>query len=106
MFPELQSKADEAVEDALKEAVLMHRKVPRATLLVAAHLLTIMEGAPLGSRGEPQHEQIGPGLVSYMTQAEVSANGGSRESFWTSTTYGRRFLIIEQRRRLGSVVVA
>ena len=103
-FSEFDKTDDVEIEFALEEAKMLHNVRPLATLLACAHLLKISEGDPLGSTGEIRHSQAGSAIVSYAVQAERG-----REAFWTSTTYGRRFLMLERRSHrtgAGSVVVA
>lgn len=93
-FPELAAQDDAAVEQAIKSAQAIHSLRPLATLYCAAHLLVADDGVtqPDGGHGEVTGESVGQLSSSYMAQAERG-----RESFFTTTSYGRRFLVLEQR---------
>lgn len=91
-FPELseQIHPDAAVERALAEAAQIHSVNDLATLYVTAHLLA--QPASAGQRGEIVESKVGPATSKYRPQAE-----SGWEAFFTSTSYGRRFLILERR---------
>lgn len=104
-FNEFAGTTDESVELALEEALILHSVVPLATLYAAAHLLKLDADTAAGRDrgGEVSEESAGPLKTKYRTQADTGA-----DSFWTSTSYGRRFLTLEKRtpRHALSVYVA
>ena len=97
-FPSFTAE-DGAVDLALEEAMQYHSINPLATLFCTAHILTLDAGIADGSAGggEVASEGAGPLRVSYVTQAVGKVGGGSRDSFFTSTAYGQRFLALERR---------
>ena len=98
-FPELAERDDAEVTEVLEAARRLDRRRPRLTLLAAAHLLILQDGDPRGGSGEARRRRLGPVGATYRSQAEVTRHGGSRDAYWTSTVYGRRYLILSQRRR-------
>ena len=103
-FPQATSP-DENVNRVLAEAREIHCVSDLATLFCAAHLLALDQG-PRGigaGSGEATMKQAGPLRASYRTQAETG-----RQTFFTSSSYGRRYLVLEQRSArsaIGAVVV-
>ena len=92
-FPQATSP-DENVNRVLAEAREIHCVSDLATLFCAAHLLALDEG-PKGigaGSGEATMKQAGPLRVRYLTQAKTG-----RQVFFSSSTYGRRFLTLELR---------
>ena len=101
-FPEFTETtyADEVVQRAMDEAETLHSVRPLATLFLTAHLLILNDRrkAGTGATGEISMERAGPMQISYVTQAESPGFGlGSREAFYTSTSYGQHFLTLEKR---------
>ena len=104
-FPEFNSSADDVVNRILAEALLIHSARPLATLFCAAHLLKYNEQVAAGSTPatETSMRKAGPLSSSSITQAT-----DGWQAFFTSTPYGRRFLILEQRTArsgIGAMVV-
>ena len=104
-FPEFLSSIDVDVERVLTEALLIHSARPLATLFCAAHLLSFNKQVAAGSTPatETSMRKAGPLSSSSITQAETGW-----QAFFTSTPYGRRFLILEQRTArsgIGAMVV-
>jgi len=93
-FPELSGHADDAVERALIVAREMHGLRDKATLYCAAHLIAIDDGIPQpdGGQGEVIAESVGSQASRYMAMAE-----SGRQTFFTTTSYGRVFLELELR---------
>ena len=105
-FPELATATDGLITNVLEEACLIHSVRKAATLLCAAHLLVLEQRRDRGSHGggEIQSRGVGGLSASYLPQAE-----SGRESFFTVTDYGRRFLTLEKRAarsRIGSFVAS
>ena len=99
-FPEFESELDGAVDNVLEEALYIHARLPLATLFCAAHLMQLQKDQTGGvlRAGEVAEERAGPLGATYTTQAESAIpGGGSREAFFTKTTYGQRFLNLEKR---------
>ena len=111
-FPEFSEVENQPVENAVEEAALLHTALPLATLYCAAHLLALnkLQSDAVVSGGEIVSENSGPVGAQYVSQAEaMSAGAGSRDAFYTSTNYGRRFLALEKRSpgaAIGAMVVA
>ena len=93
-FPEFAGVADETIMAVLPEATAIHGRLKIATLFCAAHLITLNQNIAQGITTSPEKTGAGAGSlsVSYMTQAE-----SGREAFFTSTSYGQRFLNLEKR---------
>ncbi len=93
-FPEFSASSDAQVERVLAEATEIHNQSKRATLFLAAHLLKLDQQTSDGVESSPEKESASAGAlsVSYKTQAETG-----REAFFTSTSYGKRFLTLEKR---------
>ena len=113
-FPELPESVhnDRAVDLALEEARLIHGYRPLATLLIAAHILTlnaqvavsVSAGGSAISRGKITSETSGPLKTTYQTTASGGMTAGSSDSdaqsfiaYWEQTLYGERFLVVERR---------
>ena len=101
----LLSSSDAQIQRALDEALLIHRVQPLATLFCAAHIRTLDKAAADGKTTSPEVSQrrAGPLSATYLTQAEEN-----REAFFTSTSYGKRFLNLEKRSAragIGAMVV-
>ena len=96
-------------ETRIVEALQIHRWKELAVLYCTAHLLTLdTENAAAhdGGSGVVDSEALGPKKVSYVTQA--SAEDTARAAFFSTTSYGRRFLALEEatpRARFGAMVV-
>ena len=107
-FPEFNDGdyPDPAITGWITQAKALHDVSGWATLFLAAHLITIAraDGAGIheldGGDGEVSEETIGPKRVMYVTQAKKDG-----ESFYTRSSYGRRFLELE-RRAAGRVMSA
>ena len=93
-YPELGATSDDIVSARLRDAQTIHRARESLTLLCAAHLIIL--GAhgtePDDGAGEVSREKIGPKEIEYKTQAEAGW-----QAFFTRTSYGRLFLIMERR---------
>ena len=104
-FPEFSSSVDASVNFALAEAREIHNRSTLATLFLTAHLLSIdssAKGVGAGS-GEGTMKKAGPLSATYITQAERG-----REAAFTTSSYGKRFLVLEQRSprsAIGAMVV-
>ena len=100
MFPELAAMPDDVVMELLEVGRGMHR-LPRLQLLATAHLAALRDDHAAGSSGEVRRRRAGELAVSYLPQAEGrrGSRSGSRDAYWTATSYGRRYLILAQRRR-------
>ena len=102
-FPELADSIypDAAVELALAEALQIHSANELATLYLTAHLLASPASKP--TRGEITESKVGPATSKYRTQADEGW-----QTFFTTTSYGKRFLLLEQRTprtAIGALVV-
>ena len=107
--PAFESIPDALVETRIVEALRIHRWSELAVLYCTAHLLTLDAenvAAHDGGSGVVDSEALGPKQVSYVTQA--SAEATARAAFFSTTSYGRRFLALEEatpRARFGAMVV-
>ena len=98
-FPEF-TQDDGHIQLALDEALMIHAINPLATMYCTAHILKRNADSAAGSdgRGEVASEGAGPFRIEYITQAESMGRGqGSRDAYFTSTTYGQSFLTLEKR---------
>ena len=94
-FPEITVSSDAVVNAAGELALRISNVSQDAVLYLTAHLLSIQSedtGAPDGGAGEVVSERTGPMDTKYLVQAETN-----REVFFTRTSYGRMFLILERR---------
>ena len=98
-FPEFTESAAD-VQQALDEALLIHSIRALATYFCAAHLLVFDQKVAAGTVPTTEISQRGAGPLSarYLTQAE-----SGKEAFFTSTSYGRRFLTLEKRSARASI---
>lgn len=95
-FPEFTTTAypDAVVILALSDAITIFGACETAFLYLAAHLLSIRGEAGVtvaavdGGFGEVQSESIGSKSVSYKSMADKG-----RDTFYTTTAYGRQFLV-------------
>ena len=94
-YPSFASTSDDDVTSALAEARDLFSATERGVFLLAAHLLTIIAD---GFDSEATVERAGEQWVTLVAQA--SAGG---EAFYTSTTYGRRFLAHKKARPVAPV---
>ena len=96
IFPEFSQTSDRAVQVKIDEALEIHNVSERASLFCTAHLLALeaarIAGTPI-LHGERAEERAGPLRATYRTMTE----DGQRSAFFTSTPYGREFLILESR---------
>ena len=94
--PLFTTASDEAVALAICDAQLLHDRDETATLYLAAHLLALdaeQTGAPDGGAGVVTQERIGPRTITYLTDA----GDDERRAFYATTSFGRRFLALEDR---------
>ena len=94
-FPEFAATVDADVERWLAEASSLHSVNDVATLWCAAHLLALAIATglqPDEGAGEVKEETIGPKSLIFKTQAEAGW-----EVFFTRSSYGRHFLLLERR---------
>ena len=101
IFPDepFASVSDAKVESYIEVALKIHTRDELATLYCTAHLLALdierdeptLE--PDGGAGVVESEGIGPRQIGYVTQA----TGDKRRAFFAPTTYGRTFLVLEER---------
>ena len=106
-FPEFTAVAhdDAAVEQAAVTASQISAVSLEALLYLTAHVLTLTAertAALDGGSGEISAEGIETRSVSYVTQAQTDS-----DAFFTRSSYGRMFQILEQRspsRALGIAV--
>lgn len=100
-FSEFALLSDELVEDALEEAATHHTATQLGTLLVAAHLLDLHRQTERPAvAGEITKISLAGQSVESLAQAEQG-----RESFYTTTDYGRRYLALQKSRAVGAVGV-
>ena len=99
-FAEFSQDPDNSIQLVLDEAVQIHNIRELATLFCAAHLLVQNKGVDSGviPSTEVTQRKVGPLGTSYITQAERG-----REAFFTTTSYGRRFLTLEKRSARASI---
>ena len=93
---------DATVDRFLYQARQFHKYSGQATQYCAAHLFSLWRlskanaeaEAPTvdGGGGEVTKDQIGSQIQEYKTQAEKG-----REVFFSTTSYGRHFLVLEKR---------
>lgn len=104
--PLFADKDDTAVALAISDAQLLHTRNETAVLYLAAHLLALdseQTGRPDGGAGVVQKEKIGPRDIQYLTDAGTD----ERRAFYATTSFGRRFLALEDRTprvALGAIV--
>ena len=93
--PLLSSATDDHIEAALDEAMLIHAVRVKATYFCAAHLIVQDSGITTGSAPstEVKSRTAGPISAVYATQGRDQTS----DVFFTSTPYGRRFLVLEKR---------
>ena len=93
-FPEFQSTSDDVINRALNEALHIHSRRTIATLFCTAHILSLEEIRAGGGEISPEKTGASAGSLSvnYKTQADEGW-----EAFFTSTSYGKHFLILEKR---------
>ena len=94
-FPELTAAAysDALVQSAIETSTALYALGTIARLYLVAHLAVIAkaeydDGALDGGSGVIKSEQIGPRLVSYVTQSV----DGTGDAFYERTSYGRTYL--------------
>lgn len=93
-FPEFSSVEDSRVENALAEAASLHSRTSRGLHLVTAHLLSL-DAESLS--GEVNMVSVGDqSLGTGMSQAERG-----RETFFTRTVYGQRYLAFRKSNAVG-----
>lgn len=86
-FSELVSQSDDAVTAAIAEGQVLHSATELGTFLAAAHLLTFnADGLP----GEVTSLRVGE-----MASTSSATARNARQSFLSSTSYGRRLLARE-----------
>lgn len=94
-FPEIEAN-EQQVQRVLNLAAEMSVASRNATMYLAAHLLVLelieQDKQVDGGAGEVVREGLGSKSVDYMTMARTN-----RETFFTRTSYGRQFLILEAR---------
>ena len=90
-FPEFAATADNLIDLAIEEALLIHALRELATLYCAAHILKL-DSDETPQTGEINMARIGPGAMRYKTQADTG-----KDVFFTRSEYGRRFLTLEKR---------
>ena len=95
-FAEFAPHNDVVVAEWLGVAREIHSLSTRATLYLAAHLLTLDQAEPNSevkdNAGVLTSEGVGPKRAAYLTQAE-----SERDVFFARTKYGRTFLTLERR---------
>ncbi len=90
-FPEFYSVSDRNVERAMETARNIHSASDEAQLHLIAHLLELSRSDD-SAAGEVISESVGPKSVTYMSQA-----GEPNEAYFTRTSYGQTFLVLEKR---------
>ncbi len=99
-FPEFDSETDERVTAFIDDALCIFALCEKATLYLAAHLLTLSNGTGVGvpgssvpidgGAGETTSESVGSLSVSVSTQSS-----NPEDVFYTSTAYGRQYLALK-----------
>lgn len=95
-FSEFAATADADIATAASTALRISAVDAEATLHLTAHLLAMRSGEtgkPDGGSGEVAKERVGDRDLEYVTLAR----GPGRESFFSTSPYGRLFLILESR---------
>ena len=95
-FSEFATTADDEITTAASTALRISAVDAEATLHLTAHLLSLRSGQtgkPDGGSGEVAKERIGDRDLEYVTLAA----GAGREAFFSTSPYGRLFLILESR---------
>lgn len=98
-FPEFSAKIDETVLLYLNNAMLIHAICGMATVYLAAHLLTIdLESGVGGSGGSidggGSRETASETAKSVSASFKSMAQDGTDDSFYTSTPYGRMYIVL------------
>ena len=94
--PLFSTTADEQVALAICDAQLLHSINETAVLYLSAHLLALgseTTGEPDGGAGVVTKEKLGPKDITYLTDAGED----ERRAFYATTSFGRRFLALEDR---------
>ena len=94
--PLFSTATDEQIALTISDALLLHSSNETATTFLVAHLLATdaeQSEKPDGGAGVVTKEKIGPKDITYLTDAGDS----ERRAFYATTTFGRRFLALEDR---------
>ena len=94
-FPEIRGNSDATIASFIAEACEISSVSRSAILYLTAHLIIIDKeeyGGIDGGSGEVSTESIGGKSLSYKTGSE-----SERDTFFTRTKYGRKFLMFEKR---------
>ena len=94
--PLFSTDTDEQIALTISDAQLLHSVNETATLYLVAHLLALNSettGEPDGGAGVVTKEKIGPKDITYLTDAGTD----ERRAFYATTSFGRRFLALEDR---------
>ena len=98
-FPEFDLVADSIVLAIINEALHIFALCDLPVLWLTAHLLTLDANYGIGStggsvdggEGETTSESVGGVSASFKSQADTGA-----DAFYTSTSYGRRYLTLRK----------
>ncbi len=98
-FPEFDSKTDETVLLYLNNAMLIHAICEMATVYLAAHLIVIDTYSGIGGSGGSvdgggSRETVSETAKSVSASFAQIAKDGTDDSFYTSTPYGRMYIVL------------
>lgn len=98
-FPEFDSKSDDDVILSLGNALLIHAICGMATVYLAAHLCTINAESGVGGSGGAVdgggvREKTSESAKTISASFAKLAKDGTDDSFYTSTPYGRMYLVL------------
>lgn len=100
-FPEFDAVPDETILKYLNNALLIHAICPMATVYLAAHLYSLDQDSGIGSDPGPSNPVDGGGVrevtserAKNITATFKSQSDKGSDSFYTTTPYGRMYLVL------------
>lgn len=99
-FPEYNAKADDEILKYLNNALIIHALCELATVYLAAHLITIDADSGIGGSGGgvdsggAAREVLSESAKNISTSFKSMAKDGTDDSFYTSTPYGRMYVVL------------
>ena len=94
-FPEFAELTDGTTQMLIDRGWFMHSQTTEGALLAAAHLHCHDQLPSVldGGAGVVSSESLGTKKVEYST----NAGADERRTFWSTSKYGREFMLVEQR---------
>ena len=113
-YPEFSSTSDDDITRKMGIAYEVHKKSLRATLALCAHLIfagvglsTSKHPGTLSAGGNIKTETAGDLSTTFMTAAEITQlSGSASREFFSSSIYGREFMLLEERATAFSVSIS